>query len=727
MTNAIMQETDGELVERVLAGETERFRTLVQRYQDAVYGVALSRTGSFADAEDVAQDAFLSAFESLDELDNPESFGAWLYRIAANRAKQRVREDRRRQKRHDAIASSRQERPTPDELASQKEVRSQVMAALQRLSETNRETATLYYINAYSTADISRLTGRPVGTVRRRLHDARKKLRKELVAMVEDELKQFRPGKEFADEILRKIRKMRVWTSARRLFFTDDRNRSFWVHVGPFVVRTIEPWLAGKGSLDDQDIFTTAVRALKACGCEIKRAVMDAATGQPLGLLTIKRGTGAIDMDCPPGTAINLAVRQGAPVLIEDTIAEERSIKRRQGGALSPAAAWDRARHQFERDRKRKPFADVSAVLRALEKSPASDEARIALAACAAEGITFKPRRVKDVSGAEEKLREWVEKCKGTKLEAVAAGLVGAAYLYTRRKPEEAIPYLAAAQRAQPLDKEIAFDLATAYTMADMTDEALQVLEKSEDWGSGITRPHACGNFRKLWDDRRFRAIVGEPDPRCERLFCQAQLRILAATGPPPVPRDVGPYGEERMQTPEAPEELASQLEELSGCGPLLSIRSVHRISKWPDEADWRLRVAKARQHAVLEVTGNRAAAIGVPKNARELLDGGFRPFPDFQPKVPLAVYRVLEGAGITLKSVVLLKRSRRGIEGALIISCGKRQEAIAIAGVHGLALAMAAERPMLITESLAEKLYLRGKTGKPLSPKTARKRLVRE
>ncbi len=298
---------------------------------------------------------------------------------------------------------------------------------------------------------------------------------------------------------------------------------------------------------------------------------------------------------------------------------------------------------------------------------------------------------MKDVRHAPQKLREWVEKCRGTDLEATAAGLVGAVHLYSTRKPKDAIPYLEAAHGIEPNNEEIAFDLATAYTMADMTDEALRALEESGDWQGEIVRPDTCGNFRKLWDDPRFRAVVGEPDRRCGRFFCQPQLRIMATTGPSPVTRDVGPYGEERMETPEASEEVSSHIGELLGCGPLLSITSVHRIGKRDRSSEGPSDGPKAKEYAVLEVTGKEAAAIPVARAVSELVSWGFRPFPDRQPEVPLAVFRVLEAAGITFECFVLLKRSRRGIEGALIIGSGQGQETVPVAGAQGLALAMAA------------------------------------
>ncbi|GAI50573.1 unnamed protein product, partial [marine sediment metagenome] len=126
-------ESDSDLVQRTLAGETESFRALVERYQDAVYGVALSKTGSFADAEDLAQEIFLAAYESLQRLKTPAKFGSWLYGIALNKTKMHLRSQTLSRK------SAVQAAPNPlpaDELATRNETRAAIIAALKSLSDT---------------------------------------------------------------------------------------------------------------------------------------------------------------------------------------------------------------------------------------------------------------------------------------------------------------------------------------------------------------------------------------------------------------------------------------------------------------------------------------------------------------------------------------------------------------------------------------------------------------
>jgi len=92
----------------------------VERYKDAVYGVALSKAGSFADAEDLAQEIFLAAYESLPKLKLHAKFGSWLYGIALNKTRMHLRSqslDARR---------AQPETPNPppaDEIAARREPR----------------------------------------------------------------------------------------------------------------------------------------------------------------------------------------------------------------------------------------------------------------------------------------------------------------------------------------------------------------------------------------------------------------------------------------------------------------------------------------------------------------------------------------------------------------------------------------------------------------------------
>src|SRR5204862_8160385 len=77
---------DAKLVEAALHGGPEAFAPIVERYQDAVFGVALARIGNFHDAQDVAQAVFVEAYQRLSSLREPAKLGAWLRTMTIARA-----------------------------------------------------------------------------------------------------------------------------------------------------------------------------------------------------------------------------------------------------------------------------------------------------------------------------------------------------------------------------------------------------------------------------------------------------------------------------------------------------------------------------------------------------------------------------------------------------------------------------------------------------------------
>jgi len=191
---------DAELYAEAMAGGPEEFGPIVERYQDAVFGIALSRLRNFHDAEDVAQGVFVAAFERLGDLRNPARLGAWLRMMTIHDCTDL---QRRRREVSDAEQCERQEDEAnePGSTAERRELREEVLAAIGRLNKTQRETTTLFYIDGYSVAEVAAIQEVPAGTVKYRLHEARKQLKEEMMGMVEDVLKAGAPRKDFAARV----------------------------------------------------------------------------------------------------------------------------------------------------------------------------------------------------------------------------------------------------------------------------------------------------------------------------------------------------------------------------------------------------------------------------------------------------------------------------------------------------------------------------------------------
>ncbi len=162
--------------------------------------MALARLGDLHDAEDVAQGVFIEAFARLGRLRDASRLGAWLRSIAVHRSIDCLR-SRRRLADSEAVRRAADDMAPPADELERLELRDQVMAAAARLSRAQRETVTLFYINGYSQEDVAGIQEVPVGTVKRRLHDARKRLQKEMMGMVEDVLKSEAPEEDFAKRV----------------------------------------------------------------------------------------------------------------------------------------------------------------------------------------------------------------------------------------------------------------------------------------------------------------------------------------------------------------------------------------------------------------------------------------------------------------------------------------------------------------------------------------------
>ena len=172
---------DEGLVARTLAGDRAAFGVLVERYAAQARRVARAVLGDPDDADDAAQDGFLSALVKLAQYDSKRPFGPWLMRIVANAATDR----RRRRKVRSAepldpslVGGG----PRPDAVAVQSELGDKLRAALAELPERRRTAVVLFDVEGYSHAEIARILGIPEGTVRSEVFHGRRRLR----ALLED-------------------------------------------------------------------------------------------------------------------------------------------------------------------------------------------------------------------------------------------------------------------------------------------------------------------------------------------------------------------------------------------------------------------------------------------------------------------------------------------------------------------------------------------------------------
>jgi RNA polymerase sigma-70 factor (ECF subfamily) len=167
-----------EYVRAAQAGDAESFGELAREFQPAVYGIALRRLRNTAEAAEVTQDVFLRAFRKLPQLREPERFVGWLKRIAVrlsiNRATRRPQESVQPPELFDA------HRHSPDQPLDgmlRRENAMEVRRGLSRLKPLDRDTLVAFYFEGRSLKELSAHYKSPIGTIKRRLHTARNRLK----------------------------------------------------------------------------------------------------------------------------------------------------------------------------------------------------------------------------------------------------------------------------------------------------------------------------------------------------------------------------------------------------------------------------------------------------------------------------------------------------------------------------------------------------------------------
>ncbi|MEM8885311.1 MAG: sigma-70 family RNA polymerase sigma factor [Planctomycetota bacterium] len=172
---------DSDLVARLRTGDPDALRAVVERYQDRIFALIYGIVRDRHEVEDVAQEVFLKVFRRIDAFDGRSRFYTWLYRVAANTAKDHVKKRSRRP----SVALEEEERIEsdthgPSEQASRTETRRRVRAAIDGLAPRYREVLTLRELEGLSYNEIAAVLRVSIGTVESRLHRARQRLKEVL-------------------------------------------------------------------------------------------------------------------------------------------------------------------------------------------------------------------------------------------------------------------------------------------------------------------------------------------------------------------------------------------------------------------------------------------------------------------------------------------------------------------------------------------------------------------
>lgn len=183
-----------DLVRRLQQRDEKAFVLCMRTYQDKIYGLIYRMLGNHAEAQDVAQEVFVTVFKSIDSFRGESKLSTWLYRIAANHCKNRIKYLRRRAHKNTTDLDAQAERSLqnspgstlgegeagPAEALEGAQLELIVQRAIAKLEEDHRLLLVLRDVEEMSYEEIMQVTGLPEGTVKSRLHRARQALKEEI-------------------------------------------------------------------------------------------------------------------------------------------------------------------------------------------------------------------------------------------------------------------------------------------------------------------------------------------------------------------------------------------------------------------------------------------------------------------------------------------------------------------------------------------------------------------
>ncbi|MFN2471072.1 MAG: bifunctional nuclease domain-containing protein [Gaiellaceae bacterium] len=320
---------DSELVEAARGGDTASFAALVDRHYARTRALARALAGD--EGEDVAQEAVLQAFLGLEHLREPARFGPWLYGIAANLARMRLR----RRVLYDVAllrvdGAGRDARP--EQAAEEAEAAALVRDALDELAPAQRQAVLLHDVAGYSAGEIAVGVGSSSGAVRVRLHRARRELRRRLAplnpateketTMVEVELRDVVVRLEDGDGGPKLVEENRIVLLQE---CGGPRVLPIWVGAPEGDALALH---LGSEPVPRPLTADLMARLLEATGARVERVVVSSLRENTFyGVVHVVAADGAAqELDSRPSDAINLAVRVGAPMLVDDAVFSETAL-----------------------------------------------------------------------------------------------------------------------------------------------------------------------------------------------------------------------------------------------------------------------------------------------------------------------------------------------------------------------------------------------------------------
>jgi RNA polymerase sigma factor (sigma-70 family) len=325
-------DSDAEIVQAVLSGDKQAFGLLINRYWGMVYQLAYQRLAEPMLAEDRAQEAFLQAFLSLEHLQKPAQFRAWLYGITLNLCNNFSR----KQGRFDLythFADDWQDSFVISELSAEAmEMSFSLEAAIAQLSPANQEAIILYYYDNLSLSEVAERLQISPTAVKGRLHKSRQALKGQLESLFPSH-KPAKGAKKMIPvqvvDVPQQVNSNETGTSHRFsqvLLYNEESRRALvlWIWEEDIALSIAQMLAAYTPQRPRQHDF--AAKLIEATGASLESVLLNhLSEGIPYASLTLKTKLGETVVDARPGEAIALALHLKAPLFVSEKMWENAS------------------------------------------------------------------------------------------------------------------------------------------------------------------------------------------------------------------------------------------------------------------------------------------------------------------------------------------------------------------------------------------------------------------
>jgi len=209
-----MEQNDAQLIQRILQGDQDAFSDLVKKYQKGTHALAWRKTGDFHIAQEITQDAFLTAYKKLGTLRNHKAFAGWLYVIVARLSSDWLRKNRLTMESLDADTTNTVDKVSYSQYVAEEQAteadetrREVVKELLKKLPESERTVITLHYLGEMTIKAVSEFLGVSPNTVKSRLRRARNRLKKE-EGIIRENLSSFQLTNQLTENIMRDVSRL---------------------------------------------------------------------------------------------------------------------------------------------------------------------------------------------------------------------------------------------------------------------------------------------------------------------------------------------------------------------------------------------------------------------------------------------------------------------------------------------------------------------------------------